>query len=455
MYLVGRVLHQWNIYNEIIIYFGWKSISNKKNIMVIEVMSSVLQRGVDGQVLYTKGVSPTWDNNYEQFNITNVTDFDLTQIDEGCCGFSDAVFDGKNIYLCPSQTGSLFVSHDMSALISNVDSYQTKNLTTVNVHLVGLTAIVYDNHRYIYFIPGNTVNAYACRYDTSYGDITNGAAYTVFNVGTVGEGCTGFGAGLFDGRYVYFLPDGTSSMGMRYDTRAAFTSTDSYSTIDFSDVVDVVGFMGAACDGRYVYMATYNAENQTGIVVVYDMSEAFDDSDSYIVFDLATMNSSAVGFRKCCVNDKYVYFAPASNGLAVRLDTTKDMETADAYTIFNMQHVNIGLTMATACVCSGKYVYYCFAGTCVARYDTSKSFANVSAWSYVDMVSVSVNCSGFTSMICDDEYVYCIPYARADEEALSGFLTRVFIGNNNTSIRNLNDVRIIQQTKNDLLVCQF
>ena len=408
-----------------------------------------LQGGSDGQLLYTKGFTPAWDIRYDAFNTSDVAVFDLKTINTSCAGYSDVVSDENFVYLCPTLDSSQFVSYIINASINDLDSYQNMLLTSIDSHLTSLSAIVYDNHRYIYFIPSDSTNAYACRYDTSYKDITNVSAYVVFNVGTVGIGCTAFGSGIFDGRYVYFLPNGINNVGLQYDTRLPFDNTNSYATFDFSDIMDTVGFSGSAYDGTYIYMSPYNDISQHGTIVIYNVTSDFTNENSYQVFDLTTLNSVAVGFRKCCVNDKYIHFVSATNSLTVVLDTTKNVESSDAYTLFDMQRVNVNFTMATSCVCIDKYIYYCFPGTYIARYNTLKTSIDT-AWDYVDLSVFSVNCCGFVSMFCDGFHIYCAPYKLADGVTPSGLLTRIFIGND-TSIRKLNDVSVTQQCTGDII----
>ena len=74
-----------------------------------------------------------------------------------------------------------------------------------------------------------------------------------------------FFGGVFDGRYVYFVPydNGSSYHGnvLRFDTSLPFTNPDSWSAYDAENTnsLDTKGFYGGVFDGRYVYFVpNYN-----------------------------------------------------------------------------------------------------------------------------------------------------------------------------------------------------
>ena len=78
----------------------------------------------------------------------------------------------------------------------------------------------------------------------------------------------GFAGGAFDGRYVYLVPEGNTgtpaSTGqfmsdgfiVRYDTSQPFGNAGSWSTFDVKAAfgTTVAGFFGAVFDGRYLYL---------------------------------------------------------------------------------------------------------------------------------------------------------------------------------------------------------
>src|SRR5690349_5712192 len=86
-------------------------------------------------------------------------------------------------------------------------------------------------------------------------------AFEAFDAGrTGGLDATGYFGAVFDGRYVYFVPEqhdstATHAVVLRFDTHAEFTDPRSYAAYDASRTaeLDVRGFYGAAYDGTYVY----------------------------------------------------------------------------------------------------------------------------------------------------------------------------------------------------------
>ena len=104
------------------------------------------------------------------------------------------------------------------------------------------------------------------RYDPKLG--FGAGAWTTFDVSTVSPYARGFAGGAFDGRYVYLVPEGNTgtpaSTGqfmsdgfiVRYDTSQPFGNAGSWSTFDVKAAfgTTVAGFFGAVFDGRYLYL---------------------------------------------------------------------------------------------------------------------------------------------------------------------------------------------------------
>ena len=93
----------------------------------------------------------------------------------------------------------------------------------------------------------------------------------------MGDDPRGYAGAEFDGKYVYFVPAGTSAPHgevLRYDTTSEFTSVNSWSTFDAaSNGVgnNARGYNGAVFDGKYVYFAPFiNNQEAHGEVLRYD-----------------------------------------------------------------------------------------------------------------------------------------------------------------------------------------
>ena len=86
---------------------------------------------------------------------------------------------------------------------------------------------------------------------------TTTSSYATFDAKAfVNSQSTGFEGAIFDGRYVYLVPN-TNGQITRYDTTAPFTTSSSYATFDTKAFVssNSTGFTGGVFDGRYVYYA--------------------------------------------------------------------------------------------------------------------------------------------------------------------------------------------------------
>ena len=153
---------------------------------------------------------------------------------------------------------------------------------------------VFDG-QYVYFIPVHERQqrrtASSC--DTTHmGPSKAGAPAVTFDVGTLGTNVVGFAGGAFDGRYVYMAPSAqTVGVVPRFDTRGNFTDPSSWSTFDTSPVQsNSGGFVGAAYDGRFVYLIPYLAEHYDGVVLRYDTTLSFNGVASWSTFDTTTVS---------------------------------------------------------------------------------------------------------------------------------------------------------------------
>ncbi|MHC4600650.1 MAG: Kelch repeat-containing protein, partial [Planctomycetota bacterium] len=104
---------------------------------------------------------------------------------------------------------------------------------------------------------------------------------------------TGFQGGIFDGRYVYFVPSATSAGPhgevLQYDTASSFHTVSSWKSYDPGwDGVgnDPEGYAGGVFDGRYVYFVpNFNGTSNHGEVLRYDTTGTFTDQNSWMAYD--------------------------------------------------------------------------------------------------------------------------------------------------------------------------
>jgi hypothetical protein len=295
------------------------------------------------------------------------TKFDVASVGAGANNFAGTAFDGHFVYLAPTWGATVTARYDTTATFAQTSSWALFDGGAVFTHRQGSA---FDG-QYVYFAPLTEI---VTRFDTTQ-TFAAPSSWTSVDVSTFSDaGATsGFTGALYDGHYVYFLPpstefgNGTGSIVLRYDTKAAFGAAASWSSFDMLRVSPLAsGFVGGAFDGRYLYAVPY--QNQTafdGVVVRYDTQAVFGAVSSWETFDAQTLSAQAAGFSGASFDGRYVYFSPHGFG-------------------------NVGL---------------------VVRYDTQATFALASSWSTFDTHAVDVNAGGFMGAIFDGAFVYFVPGA--------------------------------------------
>ncbi len=248
-----------------------------------------------------------------------------------------AIFDGRYLYLCPgysSNEGIPLGEHQRSGKIIRMDSrgdfkdrftYRIFDTQQLDLDAACFDGGVFDG-RYIYFVPLNT--GVALRHD-SRGDF--GAASDWSRSGFIKRVAAGkwYVGGLFDGRYVFFVPFGHDRV-VRYDTRDAFSNDSSWGFHDVAGTsgLSAGGFDGAFFDGRYIYLIPYIQQGVPGTVtreqqnlfhthfVRYDTKGKFNDFTSWDAYDAETTDGlHTVGYNGGAFDGRYFYAAPTWDGM--------------------------------------------------------------------------------------------------------------------------------------------
>ena len=302
------------------------------------------------------------------------TTFNLTGAVPGGGGYLGGVFDGRYVYFAPQydQPGRLVVRYDTQAPFASPGSWSTFGFEAAfpGAGQQGFFGAAYDG-RDVYLVPfatsSTTPTGVVARYDT-HGALADGGGWTVFNAETVNPGAAGFAGGVFDGRFVTFVPladvnGAYDGIAARFDTQAAFVDAGAWATFDIAGLgASAVGFVGGVFDGRYVYAVP----SVTATVARHDTTSAFDAGWS--AYDLAPVSSAAGGFHGGAFDGRYVYLVPYYN--------------------------------------HGAY------DGLVARYDTTAAgFGTSSAWSFFDLVTLDAKAVGFNGAAFDGTYLYFVPYA--------------------------------------------
>ena len=216
-----------------------------------------------GQVLFVpaqNGVVAAYSSFGGSFTDSSVWQtYDLTTLNPNLKQFRGATSLGKYIYLGPHGAGPNFpglAARWNSQLPLNA-GWETFDMSLKDPNLAGAFAyndVVSDGKRYVYYVPGpnNTANGGdIMRYDTQQ-PFGNPNSWEFFNLGG-----PYFTTGVYDNRYVYF--SGSSSNILRFDTTMGALSNANPNAFGSVDMVQsninlkATAFFGSVYDGRYVY----------------------------------------------------------------------------------------------------------------------------------------------------------------------------------------------------------
>ena len=425
--------------------FGWNTNSKNKALLSLSLNSG--------------GFGSSYPSGTTFNSAANWTVYDATAVDADAKKFISAVFDGRYIYFVPTSDGSSFFNshvarYDTTADFSTAGSWTVYDVSAVDTNAGGFEGAVFDG-RYIYFVPlsdaSYNTSGHVTRYDTT-ADFSTAGSWTVYDVTAVDSEALGFEGAVFDGRYVYFVPNWDSGWDnnghvTRYDTTADFSTAGSWTVFDVETInSSAEGFIGAVFDGRYVYFVPYMNDDASpwmhGIVTRYDTTADFSTAGSWTVYDVNNVDLDAEGFTGAVFDGRYVYFVPsysgggaALNGHVTRYDTTADFSTASSWTVYDLvADIDSNAKGFFGAVFDGRYIYFVpystasnvFSGL-VTRYDTTKDFSTVGSWTVYDVeTGVDTDAEGFFGAVFDGRYVYFVPYK--SESGSNGHVTRFDTG---------------------------
>lgn len=321
--------------------------------------------------------------------------FDLTMVNGGLGDFAGGAFDGRYVYLAPHGS-PLIVQYDTTMSFTATTSYAVYDDTTVlGTGTANFQSATFDGsyvYFFSYFCCSNALPGYVLRYAVSSSFTANGS-WTNFTATGVSNSARGFAGGVFDGRYLYIVPytigipsnTGLDGVVPRYDTLAAFTNNASWTTFDVTGNVDpnAKGFTGGVFDGRYLYLVPNFNGTYDGVVAQYDTQAAFAKS-SWATFDVATnVNSQAAGFATGAFDGRYVYFVPYNASTLARFDTLAPVDggvgafvSKSAWSVFDTSGINANAKQFYGAAFDGRYVYFIPAVNGVAaRFDARTASA--------------------------------------------------------------------------------
>jgi hypothetical protein len=301
-----------------------------------------------------------------------------------------AIVAAGGVLFVPYYTGTAYhgftVRYDPSKPFDMGSSWLEFNTNTLLTGSVGYSGSAFDG-RYVYYAPNIWVNGAmvavrhgrVARYDTTL-PFDLGTSWAVHDATTENAGSVGFQGAVYAAGYVYFVPHyNTAYDGLvtRYNTRTAFDLASSWGTFDTATLNSQArGFVGGVFDGRYVYFVPYANAPATfhGNVVRYDTQAPFSTATSWVVFDAGTVNPAVQGFTAGGFDGRYAYFSPNSSGTIVRYDTTAAFADLTSWQAFDLLPLNASAKGYFGSVFDGEYMYFIpspngGAGNVVARFD--------------------------------------------------------------------------------------
>lgn len=248
------------------------------------------------------------------------TSYDLTTTVPGAGGAWGGTFDGRWFYVgasAGSPAKSYVMRYDSSA--SNFDAWEAFDTSALSLGgdagVSGLTSPGTDG-KYVYYCgaaagSGTIGGAVVARFDVT-GTFTDPAAWQTYDVGVIKASLASCTGTIFDGRYLYFVPDNYSLAAdtvARYDTMAPFAVASSWSFFDiYTLTTNSFRYMGGTFDGRYVYFVPFD----TTLVVRVDTTAPFTTQSSWSMFDMGTVGG--MGSAGAAFDGQYVYLAPYGTG---------------------------------------------------------------------------------------------------------------------------------------------
>lgn len=353
--------------------------------------------------------------------------FDTTTLAPGAQGFSGAVFDGQFVYFVPYHAPTatyegLVVRYDTTASFVGPGGWTAFDLTTLPISdagtpLVGFNGGVFDGHA-VYLVPyydGAARLSRVARY------VLDGGVATP-EAGVVDAGDAGDAGAEHDAGDAGAHDAGAVDAGSMVEAGPPqFGAASQWSAFDMS-VPDnnAAGYLGGVFDGRYAYLAPYANNAQTsGVVSRYDTTATFAASSSWSFYDLSALDTDAVGFLGAAFDGRYVYLVPHVHGVAARYDTQgPSLAHTPSWTTFDLSEIianDAGVPTFSGAAFDGRFVYYVPATNngapsgVVTRYDTWSTFESPCAWSTFDISTVNASATSYFGAIYDGQYLYFIP----------------------------------------------
>jgi hypothetical protein len=255
------------------------------------------------------------------------TVFRPDSINAGARGFRGAVFSGRYVFFVPffNSAGASGVAarYDTSAPFTSGSSWSIFDLSSLPVPSErGYSGAIFDG-RYVSFVPraSSTAHGVVARVDST-ASFTAPSSWSTFDLKPLSATLVGFLGGAFDGRFAYFVPY-TQSTIARYDTTGTFASPASWTWFDTSGFGPDAGdeaYVGGVFDGRFVFFVPHGVGRR---LLRHDTTLPFTQAAAWTPFDTTQVDRNAFGFYGGGFDGRYLYLATRIGSLAVRFDAKR------------------------------------------------------------------------------------------------------------------------------------
>lgn len=373
---------------------------------------------------------------FPSFLEEDVSIFDTaTYLDPRSKGYAGALYDGRYVYFVPCNNGTpsgLVLQYDTCQDFLSPYSWLLYDTTQVHPDSKGFINGSFDG-RFLYFVPyynGKHHGQVTC-YDTQ-GEFMDPWSWSVFDTTQLHPDSRGFIGSVFDGRYVYLVPyqlDFQTAHGQvtRYDTQGNFNDSYSWEVYDTTHIHPrSQGFHVGVYDGRYVYfvpyIAAFNPMVHHGQVTRYDTQGEFTEDYSWEVYDTTKVHENSKGFVGAVFDGRYIYFVPYHNGISrhgqfTRYDTQGEFTDERSWEVYDTTQIHPNSRGFFGGIFDGRYIY--FVPHCrdqnvyhgqLSRYDTQGEFTNPASWNIYDTTRLHENNKGFIGGAFDGQFIYLAPY---------------------------------------------
>ena len=245
---------------------------------------------------------------------------------------------------------------------------------------------------------------------------------------TDGLSSVGYFGAVFDGRYVYYVPEQqpdltTHGIVLRYDTHSPFDNSESYSAYDAACTagLDTRGYYGAVFDGIFVYFVPRQTDKQVfhSFLLRFNTLLDFKDPEAWDAQDIGPKHSS----QSAAFDGRFIYFCPGYEGdpstentnssQVMRYDTEGDFHDASSYCFFDVSGVGgLGGSCFDGGAFDGRYAYFVPLESGIAvRCDTERDFEDAESWEAFDAKQVGMGMN--VGAVFDGRYLYYVSYLNA------------------------------------------